>query len=316
MSKKTRGFTLVELLVVIGIIAVLISLLLPSLGKAREAAKRALCLSNLHQIGLGFQMYANANKGQVPLGCHGAAYSYTWLAFERWDSPNVARLYNLGFLFATGVCPNPKVFYCPSDNASAYGGAYEPYQPAAWFRKPIPLSDALNGNFPSDPTVSLFRPWVGAGYQCRADLPDGRAVTWHQALPVNACVGYITGVSAANPAGNYPTDFSASAPKLQDFKNGAIVFDTVAQIDGLINYNAYAYLLQRHRSALNILFADGSAHTTALSPSHKGSGIYADLSPIYTAIQAQIAAGAPYPGESPQYNYQMSIVFKDMDQAR
>src|SRR2546423_8636395 len=65
------GFTLVELLVVIGIIAVLISVLLPTLSKAREAAKRTQCLSNLRQIGIFMNMYATGFRGVVPLGYSG-----------------------------------------------------------------------------------------------------------------------------------------------------------------------------------------------------------------------------------------------------
>src|SRR5687767_13501431 len=65
-TRTCSGFTLVELLVVIGIIAVLIGVLLPVLSKAREQAKRTQCLSNLRELGHAMLMYANAHKDKLP----------------------------------------------------------------------------------------------------------------------------------------------------------------------------------------------------------------------------------------------------------
>src|SRR3954469_12114643 len=65
-SSARSAFSLVELLVVIGIIALLVGLLMPALIRARESARTIQCASQLHQLGHAFAMYANANRGRLP----------------------------------------------------------------------------------------------------------------------------------------------------------------------------------------------------------------------------------------------------------
>jgi prepilin-type N-terminal cleavage/methylation domain-containing protein/prepilin-type processing-associated H-X9-DG protein len=73
--RRRGGFTLVELLVVIGIIALLMSILLPALAKARASAKEVQCESNLKQLGMGMMMYCDQNKGLMPFDSNNGSYS-------------------------------------------------------------------------------------------------------------------------------------------------------------------------------------------------------------------------------------------------
>ncbi len=68
IRRRTAGFSLVELLVVIGIIGVLVSLILPLISHVRRHARQTVCLGNLHQIGIGIASYAMDNDGSIPFG--------------------------------------------------------------------------------------------------------------------------------------------------------------------------------------------------------------------------------------------------------
>jgi type II secretory pathway pseudopilin PulG len=105
---------LVELLVTIGIIAILIAILLPTMSRAREAARRAACLSNLRQVHLHYQLYALDFRDQVPLG-YRTAKQFNSMIF----SGTSTRQYVLfGWLYVHQNWNDARVLFCPSENSS------------------------------------------------------------------------------------------------------------------------------------------------------------------------------------------------------
>ncbi len=114
-NQYSKGFTLIELLVVVAIIAVLVSILLPALSAARDAAKGAICQSNLRSLGLGIQQYAIDNNGIAP-----AAYdAHIWPKWWQNYLSNSGYLPNLP-TFKSGSSAE-KVWVCPICEVDALG---------------------------------------------------------------------------------------------------------------------------------------------------------------------------------------------------
>jgi prepilin-type N-terminal cleavage/methylation domain-containing protein len=121
--RQHRGFTLIELLVVVSIIALLLSILMPALSKVKEAGRKTVCASHMHDLNLSLRIYAEREDNKLPpmyLVLSDGTQDNNQLAnhYSRWWRIGSDWIWNLGLLWTSGVVEDTgEIFYCPSPNA-------------------------------------------------------------------------------------------------------------------------------------------------------------------------------------------------------
>jgi prepilin-type N-terminal cleavage/methylation domain-containing protein len=289
-----RAFTLVELLVVIGIIALLVAILLPALNRARKQAQTIQCLSNLRQLGTAFIMYAQDNRGQTIqyyqyyYNVAGMSQSVSTFVCGAWPgemSPYIAAhvVQNGSLGSATQLANGNSAMACPAapdvdptnefgtiqyawngKNANTDGGysfihtALIPGTatpgPELWWQSSYGVNTWIYYNPPGAASMSNLNGPKSAYWNSWSNMrPSSRIPLFFDCTWIDSHVQY----GQAN--NGYPTN---------DNTDGGTPTTTLTGLDpgtsALSGNFTTRICLDRHRYAINMVFADGSASTVPL----------------------------------------------------